>query len=58
MKAGYKVETRRCECWDNVLVVTNYSYSNLVVNWPMIRYPKKNRVLEDVGMWKIKTLKR
>jgi hypothetical protein len=58
MKAGYKVETRKCDYWDTVLVVTNYSYSNLVVNWPMICYPKKNRVLEDVGMWKIKTLKK
>jgi hypothetical protein len=58
MKAGFKVETRHCDFWDKVLVVTNYDYINLIVNFPMICYPKKNRVLEDVGMWRIKTLKK
>ena len=58
MKAGFKVETRRCNYWDTVLVVTNYHYNNLVVNWPMIDYGKENRVLEDVGMWRVKQLKK
>ena len=58
MKAGFKVETRICNYGNTVLVVTNYQYANLVVNWPMINYGKENRVLEDVGMWRIKTLKK
>jgi hypothetical protein len=58
MKAGFKVETRRCDSWAKFLVVTNYHFANLVVNWPMINYGKENRVLEDVGMWRIKTLKK
>ena len=58
MKAGYKVETRECNFWDKVLVVTNYEVWNLVVNWPMICYPKKNRQPEDVGMWRVKQLKK
>jgi hypothetical protein len=57
MKKGFTVETRICDYWDKVLVVTNYHYANLVVNWPMVYYGKENRVLEDVGMWKIKQLK-
>jgi hypothetical protein len=58
MKAGFKVETRECNFWDKVFVVTNYEVCNLVVNWPMICYPKKNRVKEDVGIWKVKSLKK
>ncbi len=58
MKAGFKVETRRCDFWDKFLVVANYSFVNLIVNYPMICYPKKNRCREDVGMWRIKNLKR
>ena len=58
MRKGFTVETRICDYWDTVLVVTNYQYANLVVNWPMISYGKENRVLEDVGMWRIKKLKK
>jgi hypothetical protein len=57
MRAGFKVETRHCDFWDKVLVVTNYDYINLIVNFPMISYPKKNRMLGDVGMWRVKQLK-
>ena len=57
MKAGYTVETKRCDYWDKVLVVTNYHVLNLIINHPLICYPKKNRVATDVGMWKIKQLK-
>jgi hypothetical protein len=32
MKAGFKVETRMCGFGDTVLVVTNYHFTNLVVN--------------------------
>ena len=58
MKAGFKVETRICDYWDKVLVVTNYHIVNLVVNYPLICYAKKNRIPADVGMWKIKKLKK
>ena len=58
MKSGFKVETRHCDCWDTVLVVVNYHFANLVVNWPMMRYEKIDRVLEDVGMWRVKQLKK
>ena len=58
MKAGFKVETRHCDSWDTVLVVVNYHFNNLVVNWPMMNYTKINRAVEDVGMWKIKQLKK
>ena len=57
MKAGFKVETRRCDYWAKFLVVTNYHFANLVVNWPMINYAKENRVIEDAGMWRVKQLK-
>jgi hypothetical protein len=57
MKAGFKVETRMCGFGDTVLVVTNYKFSNLVINYPMISYTQNNRGPEDVGMWKVKQLK-
>ena len=58
MKAGFKVETRVCDSWDKFLVVTNYHFSNLVVNWPMIKFTKEQATPADVGMWRIKTLKK
>jgi hypothetical protein len=58
MRKGFKVETRVCDSWDKFLVVTNYHYDNLVVNYPMISYGKENRLLQDVGIWRIKTLKK
>jgi hypothetical protein len=58
MKAGFKVETRHCGYFDKFLVVTNYQFSNLVVNYPMLRYHKGIKTDSDVGMWRIKTLKK
>jgi hypothetical protein len=58
MRKGFTVETRHCDYWDTVLVVTNYKFSNLVVSWPMIEYTIKDKTPEDVGMWKVKTLKK
>ena len=58
MGAGFKVETKECNYWDTVLVVTNYSVVNLVVNYPLICYSKNNRNSLDVGMWKVKSLKK
>jgi hypothetical protein len=57
MKAGFKVETRICDYWDTVLVVSNYPVVNLVVNYPLICYSKNNRNSSDVGMWRVKQLK-
>ena len=58
MKAGFKVETRECHYWDRVLIVTNYDIINAVVNFPMMEYPKHYRQPEDVGMWRVKQLKK
>ena len=57
MRKGFKVETRIFGFGDTVLVVTNYHFINVVVNWPMISYTQNNKGPEDVGMWKIKQLK-
>ena len=57
MKAGFKVETRSSWYFDTVLVVTNYHYTNLVVNWPMIKFSMQQKTPADVGMWRIKQLK-
>jgi hypothetical protein len=57
MKAGFKVETRKFNRWCNCMLVCNYEVWNLVVNWPMMDYTA-TKSYNEVGMWKIKTLKK
>ena len=58
MRKGYTVRTAwNCSFGDKFLVVTNYQFSNSVVNYPMIKYSKIMKTNSDVGMWKIKQLK-
>jgi hypothetical protein len=61
MKAGFKVFM----AWDwgndgynKILVVTNYHQENRIWNYPMVFYKKENRSSSDVGMWRVKTLKK
>ncbi len=58
MKAGFKVETRKFGKWNEVIVVSNYEVWNLVVNYPFNNYTKEEIKPEDVGIWKVKTLKK
>jgi hypothetical protein len=47
-----------CNYGDTVLIIANYSFKNEVVCFPMIKYQPISRASTDVGMWKIKTLKK
>jgi hypothetical protein len=59
MKAGFKVKTAwKCGIFNNSLVVSNYSLTNEIVNYPMVHYSIKQKTTSDVGMWRIKTLKK
>ena len=58
MKAGFKVETRECRESNKVLVVSNYQLWNLIVNYPFNAYSKEEIQREDVGMWRVKQLKK
>ena len=58
MGAGFKVETRGMKECFNYIVVANYEVYNLVINWKFLSYAKEEIKPEDVGMWRVKQLKK
>jgi hypothetical protein len=58
MGAGFKVETRYFWNGSNCIVVCNYDAYNLVVNWPMKMPYKLTEFTNDIGMWRVKQLKK
>ena len=60
MTAGYTVRTAwNCDADDKVIVVANFTYMNEVVHYSFPDYKKEiNKYYGDVGIWRIKTLKK
>ena len=58
MKKDYTVRTAyEFTQYDKVIVVSNFIYSNKIVNYTFTSYGKEDITSSDVGMWKIKQLK-
>jgi hypothetical protein len=58
MRKGFKVSMAwDCEYFNNVLVVTNFTFTNQVILYPMIDYSIDKKNSTDVGMWRVKQLK-
>ena len=58
MKAGFIVKMGwGCSFGDTVIVVTNFTSTNEVINYPFVNYTLAHKIPSDVGMWKIKQLK-
>ena len=59
MRKGFTVRMGwSCGFGDSVLVIANYHITNQVLCYPMINYGLSNKLPSDVGMWRIKTLKK
>jgi hypothetical protein len=59
MRKGFTVKTAwEFGVFNNCLVVSNYSYSNEIINYPMVGFTMQQKTTSDVGMWRIKTLKK
>ena len=59
MRKGFTVRMAwGCFGTDNFLVVANDNRLNEVVNYPMDDYNNFTKFPQDIGMWKIKTLKK
>jgi hypothetical protein len=59
MRKGFTVRMGwNCGFGDTSLVITNYPFANQIVCYPMVNYILANRIPSDVGMWRIKILKK
>ena len=59
MRKGFTVRMAwDCFGTDNFLVVANDNHLNEVVNYPMIKFTMQQKTKTDVGMWRVKQLKK
>ena len=59
MRAGYTVtQGWICRKSHKVIVVTNFNANNQVFNYPMDDYNNFTKLRQDIGIWRIKTLKK
>jgi hypothetical protein len=59
MRKGYTVRTAwQCSFGDTIVLVSNIRFTNEVVNYPFVSYNKEDRKRMDVGVWRIKQLKK
>lgn len=42
---------------DSIIIVSNYTGTNRVVNWSFREFREVYKTFEDIGIWKIKKLK-
>lgn len=58
MKPGYDVVNVTLWIDDNCIIVSNYTALNKVVNYPWELKSYKRELTSDIGIWKIKKLKK
>jgi hypothetical protein len=59
MRKGYTVRTAwECGFGDKVIVLANLPFSNEVINFPFVKFSKEEKTKTDIGMWRVKQLKK